>query len=170
MPKEFFSQNNWVSLLNQAEIFDGFVVGGGSISLRKNLFGTALQQGLVSTQPLVHPSGSISETARLGDGVSVGRLSSIASNTTVGANVLLNRGVHVGHDVSIGQHSVLGPGAVVTGFVRIGDGCFVGAGAVILPGLTLGDGAIVGAGAIVTKKVRPGATVVGNPARESNAD
>jgi serine acetyltransferase len=42
----------------------------------------------------------------------------------------------------------------------------IGSGATILGGVHIGAGALVGAGAVVTKDVAPGATVVGNPARE----
>ena len=41
----------------------------------------------------------------------------------------------------------------------------VGSGAVILGGVTIGAAALVGAGAVVTRDVKPGAVVVGNPAR-----
>lgn len=149
-----------MDLFNQVDIFDGVLVGGGSISLRKNLFEIALVEGLVSTQPSVHPRGSISETAWLAEGLSICQLSCFASNKTIGPNVLINRGVHLGHDVNIGQHSVLGPGAVVKGFVKIGVDSFVGAVVVILPGIDVGGGAIIGAGAVVTKNVNPGATVL----------
>lgn len=50
--------------------------------------------------------------------------------------------------------------------VTIGANVWIGGGAIILPGVTIGDDAIVGAGSVVTRNVAPGATVVGNPARE----
>lgn len=49
--------------------------------------------------------------------------------------------------------------------VLIGEKVWIGGSAIILPGVSIGSGAIVGAGAVVTKDVAPGATVVGNPAR-----
>jgi UDP-2-acetamido-3-amino-2,3-dideoxy-glucuronate N-acetyltransferase len=41
----------------------------------------------------------------------------------------------------------------------------IGSGAAVLGGVRIGEGALVGAGAVVTHDVRPGETVVGNPAR-----
>lgn len=49
--------------------------------------------------------------------------------------------------------------------IKIGANVWIGGGAVILPGVTIEDDAIVGAGSVVTRNVRAGATVVGNPAR-----
>ncbi|RZJ41765.1 MAG: sugar O-acetyltransferase, partial [Brevundimonas sp.] len=43
---------------------------------------------------------------------------------------------------------------------------WIGGGAIILPGVTLGDDCVVGAGSVVTRDVPPGATVMGNPARQ----
>ena len=53
--------------------------------------------------------------------------------------------------------------------ITIGCNVWIGGGAMILPGVTVGDDAIVGAGAVVTRDVRNGATVVGNPAKERAA-
>lgn len=53
--------------------------------------------------------------------------------------------------------------------VRIGRHVWIGAGALVLPGVSVGDGAVIGAGSVVTRDVRAGATVVGNPARERAA-
>jgi maltose O-acetyltransferase len=49
--------------------------------------------------------------------------------------------------------------------IRIGANVWIGGGALILPGVTIGNDAIVGAGSVVTRDVREGETVVGNPAR-----
>ncbi|MEL7299948.1 MAG: sugar O-acetyltransferase [Pseudomonadota bacterium] len=49
--------------------------------------------------------------------------------------------------------------------ITIGADVWIGGGALILPGVTIGDHAIIGAGAVVTRDVRDGVTVAGNPAR-----
>lgn len=49
---------------------------------------------------------------------------------------------------------------------QIGRDVNIGAGAVILGKVVVGDGATVGANSVVTRDVRPGAVVVGAPARE----
>ncbi len=49
--------------------------------------------------------------------------------------------------------------------VRIGRDVWIGGGAIILPGVTIGDGATIGAGSVVTRPVRAGDAVAGNPAR-----
>lgn len=50
--------------------------------------------------------------------------------------------------------------------IRIGAHVWIGGGAIVLPGVSIGDGAILGAGSVVTRDVAPGATVMGNPARQ----
>lgn len=112
-----------------------------------------------------------------------------------GYNICLGRGVFLNFNcvildvvrVRIGAGTQIGPGTQIltadhprdaaqrrAGLefgrpVTIGANVWIGGGAIILPGVTVGDDAIVGAGAVVTRDVRPGATVVGNPARERKA-
>ncbi len=109
-----------------------------------------------------------------------------------GYNIRLGKGVFLNFNcvildvvaVTIGDGTQIGPGVQIltadhprdpaqrrAGLelgrpVRIGANVWIGAGAIILPGVKVGDDAIVGAGAVVTRDVPPGATVVGNPARE----
>jgi acetyltransferase-like isoleucine patch superfamily enzyme len=47
------------------------------------------------------------------------------------------------------------------------DGAAIGGGATLLAGIVVGRDAVVGAGAVVTRDVRPGARVMGVPAREA---
>ena len=50
----------------------------------------------------------------------------------------------------------------------IEDKVVIGAGALIMPGVTIYKGAFIGAGAVITKDVKAGETVIGNPGRVMN--
>jgi acetyltransferase-like isoleucine patch superfamily enzyme len=56
-------------------------------------------------------------------------------------------------------------GVTIAGSAAIGDRVQIGIGAVIRNKVTIGAGAVIGMGAVVTKDVREGATVKGNPAK-----
>jgi acetyltransferase-like isoleucine patch superfamily enzyme len=100
----------------------------------------------------------------------------VGDRVTVKCGVYLWDGIRVEDDVFIGPNvtfcndkfprSKQYPDEFVK--VHIKKGASIGAGAVILPGVTIGEHAMIGAGAVVTKNVKPGATAVGNPARELN--
>jgi putative colanic acid biosynthesis acetyltransferase WcaF len=53
-----------------------------------------------------------------------------------------------------------------TASIIIGKDVFIGARAFLLPGVTIGDRAVVGACSVVTRDVKPGSVVVGNPAKQ----
>ena len=48
----------------------------------------------------------------------------------------------------------------------IEDDVVIGCNAVILPGIIVHAGAVIGAGSVVTRDVKAGVTVYGNPARQ----
>jgi acetyltransferase-like isoleucine patch superfamily enzyme len=52
--------------------------------------------------------------------------------------------------------------------IVIEDDVWIAANAIILRGVHIGKGAIIGAGAVVTRDVKAGTTVAGNPAKEIN--
>jgi maltose O-acetyltransferase len=109
-----------------------------------------------------------------------------------GYNIRLGRGVFLNFgcvildvvEVSIGDLTQIGPAVQILTAdhprdpearrqglefgrsIRIGRNVWIGGGAILLPGITIGDDAIIGSGSVVTRDVAPGATVVGNPARE----
>jgi serine O-acetyltransferase len=86
---------------------------------------------------LPHPTGIV-----VGDGVRIGRSSTIYQNVT------------------LGRHSANRPGYPV-----IGDGTTVYAGAVIIGAIVIGEDAVVAANSVVNRDVAPGAVAVGAPAR-----
>ena len=114
---------------------------------------------------LIHPSATVSDSARLGQGVVIQAGAIVSTNCQVGDFARVHFGGILLHDVSIGACSNIAPGAVVLGRVKVGEGAFIVANATVLSGRTVGDGAIVGAGAVVTRDVEDSTVVVGCPAR-----
>jgi maltose O-acetyltransferase len=105
-------------------------------------------------------------------------------NISLGTDVFLNFNCVILDvvAVSIGDRTQIGPGVQLltadhprdpaqrrAGLesgrpIHIGQNVWIGAGALILPGVTVGDDAIIGAGSVVTRSIKAGTTVVGNPA------
>jgi sugar O-acyltransferase (sialic acid O-acetyltransferase NeuD family) len=106
----------------------------------------------------------------LGEGAILCPFVTLTSNIHIGAHFHANIYSYIEHDCQVGDYVTLAPRASVNGNVVIEDHAYIGAGAVIRQGspgapLVIGKGAVVGMGAVVTKSVRAGATVAGNPAR-----
>lgn len=122
----------------------------------------------------VHPTANINRQARLGWAVTIG------PHGGVGEGCILSGEVHVGPHVTMGpmcyfitgDHPIPGDGGRFRDHrsthapIVIEEDAFLGGRVTVLPGVRIGRGAAVGAGSVVTKDVAPGATVVGNPARE----
>lgn len=120
----------------------------------------------VSVDTLVHPSGNLARDTQLGPGTLIAAGVLVQTGTTIGRAVIINTGAIIDHHCTIRNYSHVGPGARLAGNVSVGARAFIGIGAIVIDGVTIGDGAVVGAGAVVISNVRPGATVVGVPARE----
>lgn len=122
----------------------------------------------------------------IGDNTRIGPFVEIQEGATVGANCKVQShsficsGVVVEDDVFVG-HGVIFvndkfPQATADGHLQTASdwellptaveaGASIGSGAVILGGLRIGRNAMIGAGAVVTRDVKAGDVVAGNPAR-----
>ncbi len=153
-------------ILELAVEADSFVVGIGSVgnpSARMKLFENALAAGL---KPLtvIHPKAVVSPHARIGEGCMLYAGSIVNPDACIGRNVIINTGAIIEHDCMIGDHVHVATGARLAGTVNVGMGAHIGAGAVIRQKGEVGEFAVVGGGGVVVKPVKPGETVVGNPA------
>ena len=126
----------------------------------------------------VMPGAVIGERCSVGQNVVVMNGVRIGNNVKIQNNVSIYEGVELEDDVFCGPSlvftNVLNPRSHVSRKreyrpTHVRRGTSIGANATIVCGTTLGEYAFVGAGAVVTRDVRNGATVVGNPAKERAA-
>lgn len=115
---------------------------------------------------LIHPTASITEGTKVGKGCMISAKVGIGGCSTIGDFCLIQDNAVIGHDVSIGDFSRLDCNTVIIGGVIIGNEVCIHTSAVISHNVTIGDGATVGALSFVIRKVKPGVTVYGNPARQ----
>jgi sugar O-acyltransferase (sialic acid O-acetyltransferase NeuD family) len=117
---------------------------------------------------LIHPTASVSPTAKLMTNILVGAQAIIGSNAVVSKGVVQNALSAIEHDNRIGEFTFLGTGAILCGYVTTGEFVFVGGGATVQPGLTIGSHTIIGTGAVLVRDATENSTYVGNPARLIN--
>jgi acetyltransferase-like isoleucine patch superfamily enzyme len=98
----------------------------------------------------------------------------IGDNCSISGGCFIPEGIIIRSNVFIGPHVVFcndkyppscgkwreGPPTIIK------DNVSIGAGSIILPGIEIGKGALIGAGSVVTKNIKAGAIVFGNPAKE----
>ncbi len=108
-------------------------------------------------------------------GAEIGAACKIQSHSFICDGVRIEDEVFVGHGVTFVNdrrpRATDGAGALQTDAdwelltTIVEKGASIGSGATVLGGVRIGREATVGAGAVVVKDVKPGETVVGNPAR-----
>lgn len=100
---------------------------------------------------IIDPSAIISESARLEEGIFVGKRAVINAETHIDKFCIINSGAIVEHDCRVNEFSHIAVGTILCGNVKVGCSCFVGANATVTQGKTIGNGCIIGAGAVVRR-------------------
>ena len=151
------------------------------------------EYALIRSGTVIYSGVEIGKNFRTGHNVLVRENTVIGDDVLVGTNSVVDGDCRIGNDVSIQTNVYVTKGTIVESdaffgpcsatlndkYMRYGaelvapvikKGARIGANSTILPGVVVGENAVVGAGAVVTKDVKPGDVVVGNPARMLRVD
>lgn len=117
------------------------------------------------TGSFVHGSAFVHPTAIIEEGSIIYPLCNIDRNVIIKQGVVLNNSVTVSHDSIVGGCNFLAPGVVFSGNVKTGDCCFFGTGSLVANNLVIGANVTVGIGGVLSRHVKDGLFLTGNPAR-----
>jgi len=115
---------------------------------------------------LIHETARIYQNAKLGKGNFIGAFSVIGNDAVVGDYNMIQSYTVIGHDAHIGNWNRIDTHVTCVGGIVIEDEVNIHTGAVISHNVSVGTGAHVGALSFVIRKVKPGTTVCGNPAKK----
>ena len=115
---------------------------------------------------LIHPNVQINSTAVLGNGVLAFHDVHVGCEAIIGNHVMLQSYSAIGHDAVIGDFCRIDPKASVIGGVHVGNRVTLHTMSLLNHKVSVGDDATVGAMSFVVRKVKPGTTVFGIPAKE----
>lgn len=114
---------------------------------------------------VIHPTASVSRTARIGRGVAIFQNVTITANARIGDYVVILPNSIVSHDVEIGNYTCIAGGVCISGRAKIGKSCYLGTNSSFRDEVKIGDFCLVGMGSVVLNDIEEKSVVVGNPAR-----
>lgn len=114
---------------------------------------------------IIAPTSTIGARTKVGEGVVMFGEVGVSVDVTIGDFVFFNALGGIGHDAVIGDYCTFGPKVCISGHTSLGKCVNVGALASTYPGVAVGDYATIGMNSAVIRKVKPGKTVIGVPAK-----
>jgi sugar O-acyltransferase (sialic acid O-acetyltransferase NeuD family) len=113
---------------------------------------------------LIHPASKIYARVKMGVGNIFCPCTGASPDTVLGDFNVFNTFSGIGHDSILGNGCTLSSYCDITASCKLGDGIYLGSHAVITPKRNIGDYAKISAGAVIFTHVKPGKTMIGNPA------
>ena len=148
----------------QPEPYDVFTCSIGDVHTKRKLCELIKSKG-GRFQTLIHKEAQLRENATIGKGTIIDCYAGIGSDAVVGENCLIQMYSGIAHDCKVGDYCRIDVRAQLVGGVQLGNNVTIHTNSIISHGVTIGDNAKVGALSFVIRKVKPGITVQGNPAK-----
>lgn len=146
---------------------DAFITVGsiGDITVRKKLYSRLKEIGY-HIPNIVDQSAIVSSSAKLGEGIFIGKGAIVNGYASIGDCVILNTGSIVEHECNVGDFVHLATGAILCGNICVGLGTHIGAGSVVRQGISIGDNTMIGMGSVVVNNIGSNIKAYGNPCKE----
>jgi acetyltransferase EpsM len=141
-----------------------FVMAIGDNRVRKSII-EMLDINIDNFVTIIHPTASVSPSAKIGKGTVVMPQAVINADVKIGNHCIINSCSVVEHDSLLEDFVHLCPNSTIAGTVEIGKGTFVGSGATIIPSKRVGEWSMIGAGATVINDLPDNCLAVGTPAK-----
>ncbi|ACY84049.1 acetyltransferase [Edwardsiella piscicida] len=156
-------------LANAIEKIDNFndyvyFIGIGEPKHRWWFYQRLMSKGL-SLVNIIDSSALIDPNVTLGNGIYIGKMCIVNSDTIIHDAVVINTRALVEHGNTLGCCSNISTNAVLNGDVQVGQRTFVGSCSVINGQLTIGNGSIIGSGSVVIRDIPDNVVVAGSPTR-----
>jgi sugar O-acyltransferase (sialic acid O-acetyltransferase NeuD family) len=143
---------------------DRFLLAIGDIEHRRQTVLSLKSRG-AKFLTLIHPTATIAESARLGEGCVLYPKSVVMNDAQLSDFVLVNLHASAGHDTRIGKFCNLCPYATMNGFSVLDEGVFLATHSTVLPGCRVGSGSKISAGSVAAHDVGPRTLVYGVPGK-----
>lgn len=102
-----------------------------------------------SLPAIVDPSAVVSKTARIEEGVFVGKGAIVNAESKIGKAAIINTKALVEHECEVGDFAHVAVAAVLCGQARVGKFAFIGANTTVIQDREIQEGRIVPAGVVV---------------------
>lgn len=144
---------------------DVFITAVGDNKLRKKIVDVIVSKG-GKFITLIHQTAVIHTNAKIGEGCIIQPNTVIGADTNTGSHTYIQNGAILGHDVRVGSFCRIDCNVMFVGGTLCEDFVTVHTNSVINHNVVVGENAVVGACSFVIRKVKPGITVFGNPAKK----
>ena len=148
----------------QIEKDDVFVCSIGDVNTKYKLCENLAARGAAFFS-LISKTATVRKNAKIGEGCIIGNYTTIGTDAILGKNCLIQSFSSVGHDCLLGDYVRMDTRSMCVGGVVLKDRVSIYTNAVVSHNVVVGEDAHVAALSFVIRKVNPGTTVFGNPAK-----
>lgn len=129
-----------------------YIMGIANLKYRRPIIERFIEAG-ARFATFIHPTATISPSAKIGDGVVIAPNVNIGPNVTIGDYTLINSRCSIGHDTNIGRFNFISPNVCFSGYSKVEEENLFGINSATIPGITVGSRNKIMAGMVLDKPV-----------------